>query len=40
MNDNNTHNLNTRYLKVINDNSSGEDNDQDNESETFFSDYK
>ena len=41
MNDNNTHSLNTRYLKVINDNSSGgEDNDQDNESETFFSDYK
>ncbi len=39
--DNNTHNLRTRYLKVINDNSTnGLDNDQDNESETFFSDYQ
>ena len=39
--ENNTHNLKTRYLKVINDNSTnGQDDDQDNESETFYSDYQ
>ncbi|MBT4217848.1 MAG: TonB-dependent receptor [Flavobacteriales bacterium] len=38
---NNTHNLKTRYLKVINDNSTnGQDDAQDNESETFYSDYQ
>ena len=41
VNENNTFDLKTRYLKVINDNSTnGNDNDQDNESETFFSDIK
>ena len=41
VNENNTHNLKTRYLKVINDNNTdGEDNAQDNESETFYSDYQ
>ncbi|MAO71428.1 MAG: hypothetical protein CMD02_02830 [Flavobacteriales bacterium] len=41
INENNTFDLKTRYLKVINDNSTnGNDNDQDNESETFFSDLK
>tara|TARA_Y100001968_G_scaffold333681_2_gene398310 strand:- start:880 stop:3102 length:2223 start_codon:yes stop_codon:yes gene_type:complete len=40
-NENNTHSLKTRYLKVINDNSTaGKDNDQDNESEIFFADYQ
>ena len=40
-NGSNKHSLKTRYLKVINDNSTkGEDNNQDNESETFFSDYQ
>ena len=40
-NENNTHNLRTRYLKVINDNSTnGKDNNQDNESEIFFTDYQ
>ena len=39
--ENNTHNLKTRYLKVINDNSTnGQDDAQDNESETFYSDYQ
>ena len=39
--ENNTHNLKTRYLKVINDNSTnGKDDAQDNESETFYSDYQ
>ena len=39
--ENNRHTLKTRYLKVINDNSTaGEDNDQDNESETYYSDYQ
>ena len=39
--ENNTHNFKSRYLKVINDNSTdGEDNAQDNESETFYSDYQ
>ena len=39
--DDNKHSLRTRYLKVINDNSTqGLDNDQDNESETFYSDYQ
>ena len=39
--ENNTHNLKNRYLKVINDNSTnGQDDAQDNESETFYSDYQ
>ncbi|MBT3417250.1 MAG: TonB-dependent receptor [Flavobacteriales bacterium] len=39
--ENNTHNFKTRYLKVINDNSTnGQDDAQDNESETFYSDYQ
>ncbi|MAX69387.1 MAG: hypothetical protein CMP60_06860 [Flavobacteriales bacterium] len=39
--ENNTHDLKTRYLKVINDNSTNEQDDaQDNESETFYSDYQ
>jgi len=39
--ENNTHNLKTRYLKVINDNSTnGQDDAQDNESETLYSDYQ
>ena len=38
---NNKHSFRTRYLKVINDNSTkGQDMDQDNESETFYSDYQ
>tara|TARA_Y100001954_G_scaffold235561_1_gene293648 strand:- start:314 stop:2761 length:2448 start_codon:yes stop_codon:yes gene_type:complete len=38
---NNRHSLRTRYLKVINDNSTkGEDVNQDNESEIFYSDYQ
>ena len=38
---NNRHSLKTRYLKVVNDNSTkGQDNGQDNESETFYSDYQ
>ncbi len=38
---NNRHSLRTRYLKVINDNSTqGIDNAQDNESETYYSDYQ
>jgi len=38
---NNRHSLKTRYLKVINDNSAGgEDTGQDNESETYYSDYQ
>ncbi len=38
---NNLHSLRTRYLKVINDNSTkGEDVDQDNKSEIYFSDYQ
>ncbi len=38
---NNRHSLKTRYLKVVNDNSTkGEDDAQDNESETFYSDYQ
>lgn len=37
----NRHSVRTRYLKVINDNSTkGEDNGQDNESETYYSDYQ
>ena len=41
VNENNTHNFKSRYLKVINDNSTdGVDNAQDNESETFYSDYQ
>lgn len=37
----NRHSLKTRYLKVINDNSTkGVDNEQDNESEIFYSDYQ
>tara|TARA_B100000902_G_scaffold365033_1_gene385550 strand:- start:7281 stop:9671 length:2391 start_codon:yes stop_codon:yes gene_type:complete len=41
VNENNTHNLRTRYLKVINDNSTNDvDNNQDNESETFYTDYQ
>ncbi|MBT5859427.1 MAG: TonB-dependent receptor, partial [Flavobacteriales bacterium] len=39
--ENNTHNFRTRYLKVINDNSiDGEDNEQDNSSETYYTDYQ
>ena len=38
---NNRHSLRTRYLRVINDNSTkGEDNDQDNESEIYYTDYQ
>ena len=38
---NNRHSLKTRYLKVVNDNSTkGQDDGQDNESETFYSDYQ
>jgi iron complex outermembrane receptor protein len=38
---NNRHSLKTRYLKVINDNSTQEDDvGQDNESESYFSDYQ
>jgi outer membrane receptor protein involved in Fe transport len=38
---NSRHSLRTRYLKVINDNSTkGIDNNQDNESETYYSDYQ
>lgn len=41
MNDNNRHSLKTRYLKVINDNSTnGQDNMQDNESDLFYADYQ
>ena len=37
----NRHSLRTRYLKVINDNSTkGQDDGQDNESETYYSDYQ
>ncbi len=37
----NRHSLKTRYLKVINDNSTkGIDTGQDNESETYYSDYQ
>jgi len=38
---NNRHSFKTRYLKVINDNSiKDQDTGQDNESETFYSDYQ
>ncbi|MBC8265389.1 MAG: TonB-dependent receptor [Flavobacteriales bacterium] len=38
---NNRHSLRTRYLKVINDNSTkGVDDGQDNESETYYTDYQ
>jgi outer membrane cobalamin receptor len=38
---NSRHSLRTRYLKVINDNSTkGKDNNQDNESEIFYTDYQ
>ena len=38
---NNRHSLKARYLKVVNDNSTkGQDDGQDNESETFYSDYQ
>ncbi len=41
VNENNTHNLRTRYLFVNNDNSTnGDDNKQDNQSEIFYSDYQ
>ncbi|MBT3612225.1 MAG: TonB-dependent receptor [Flavobacteriales bacterium] len=41
MSGNNRHSLRTRYLKVINDNSTkGLDNDQDNKSEIYYSDYQ
>ena len=37
----NRHSLRTRYLKVVNDNSTGEnDAGQDNESDTYYSDYQ
>ena len=38
---NNKHSIRTRYLKVINDNSTnGKDNNQDNESDLFYLDYQ
>ena len=38
---NNRHSLRTRYLKVVNDNSTkGQDDGQDNESETYYTDYQ
>ncbi len=38
---NNRHSLKTRYLKVVNDNSTGgEDAGQDNKSQTYYSDYQ
>lgn len=41
INENNTHNLRTRYLFVNNDNSTnGDDQKQDNQSEIFYSDYQ
>jgi len=41
VNENNTHNLRTRYLFVNNDNSTnGMDDQQDNQSEIFYSDYQ
>ena len=41
MSGNNRHSLRTRYLKVINDNSTkGRDNEQDNKSETYYTDYQ
>ena len=41
INGNNRHSLRTRYLNVINDNSTkGVDNNQDNESESYYSDYQ
>ena len=41
INENNTHNLRTRYLFVNNDNSTnGADDKQDNQSEIFYSDYQ
>jgi outer membrane receptor protein involved in Fe transport len=41
INENNTHNFRTRYLKVKNDNSTdGVDDNQDNGAETFYSDYQ
>ena len=41
MYNNNRHSLKTRYLKVINDNSTADQDDgQDNESELYYSDYQ
>ena len=41
LNGNNRHSLKTRYLKVINDNSTKEDDvGQDNQAESYYSDYK
>ena len=41
INGNNRHSLRTRYLNVINDNSTkGKDNNQDNESESYYADYQ
>ena len=38
---NNRHSLRTRYLKVVNDNNTkGQDDGQDNESETYYTDYQ
>ncbi|MEC9209804.1 MAG: TonB-dependent receptor [Bacteroidota bacterium] len=38
---NNRHSLRTRYLKVVNDNSTkGQDDGQDNESEIYYTDYQ
>ena len=38
---NDKHSLRTRYMKVINDNSvKGIDNGQDNQSETYFTEYQ
>jgi len=41
INENNTHNLRTRYLKVINDNTvNGKDDNTDNSSDTYYTDYQ
>ena len=41
MHGNSRHSLRTRYLKVINDNSTkGKDDGQDNESEIYYTDYQ
>ncbi|MGY8987529.1 MAG: TonB-dependent receptor [Flavobacteriales bacterium] len=41
INENNRHSFRTRYLKVVNDNSTnGLDDNQDNESEIFYTDYQ
>jgi outer membrane receptor protein involved in Fe transport len=41
INENNRHSFRSRYLKVVNDNSTNElDDNQDNESEIFYTDYQ